>query len=560
MWTLRNCSRGRRSETGDTLVEVLLALLVIGLTAAAILGAFATTLSATSEHRTLAKADAALHNFVEYATNQIQLGSSPAWVTCATTSSYTAITAQFNANPTLDLGYTAVITNVSWLQGSAASCPGSPAHAPPEDITAKIENATGTVLDKSDFVVSQPDAAQSSTNSTSYTLSRNAGLAAGGGSLTITAGTSGAFAGASSVNFGPTQVTSGFSNDGTAITVPSIPQESGSQYLIFISVTTPTGTTNPAPDDQFTYGPAVTQVSPNTGSPAGGTGVNIFGTGFTAASTVEFGTAAATVTSFNGNTSLTVKYPAGTAGTQVDVTVSNPTLPSAYKTSPTSSADHFSYGVSVTGISPTTGPAAGGTTVTIMGQGLTGATSVLFNGVSVTPVAGGTDTQVQAVSPAGSGTVDVQVVTPSGTTPATSADRFSYTGGSTTPVGLGIYLDGSSSTTATLSCIFHNSGNNACTISKVGCGGSVGFYVETVDGSGNPVAVTAVGGVGVLVSGASATSANIPSGSFSTYPSTLTAQLSPPSCPHGSNETGTVTLSATLNGSSVTTTITVKSN
>ncbi len=43
-------------------------------------------------------------------------------------------------------------------------------------------------------------------------------------------------------------------------------------------------------------------------------------------------------------------------------------------------ADQFTYvaGLAVTGMSPTSGPAAGGTTVTITGAAFTGATSVSF--------------------------------------------------------------------------------------------------------------------------------------------------------------------------------------
>jgi len=66
-------------------------------------------------------------------------------------------------------------------------------------------------------------------------------------------------------------------------------------------------------------------------------------------------------------------------------------------------------------ISPTSGPAAGGTVVTLTGSGFTGATSVSFGGVpgtSVTVVSAG---QITAVTPAhAAGVVDVTVHTPAG--------------------------------------------------------------------------------------------------------------------------------------------------
>jgi hypothetical protein len=97
-------------------------------------------------------------------------------------------------------------------------------------------------------------------------------------------------------------------------------------------------------------------------------------------------------------------------------------------TSATSSADKFAYIVApaVTGVSPTSGPAAGGTLVTITGTGFTGATAVDFGTTAATDVTVVSSTKVTADSPAGSGTVDVTVTTPGGTSVTSSADKFTY--------------------------------------------------------------------------------------------------------------------------------------
>jgi hypothetical protein len=79
----------------------------------------------------------------------------------------------------------------------------------------------------------------------------------------------------------------------------------------------------------------------------------------------------------------------------------------------------------VTGVSPTSGPAAGGTAVTVTGTSLTGGT-VAFGPHAATGVTCGA-TSCTATSPAGTGTVDVEVTTTAGTSAATSADHFSYT-------------------------------------------------------------------------------------------------------------------------------------
>ena len=124
------------------------------------------------------------------------------------------------------------------------------------------------------------------------------------------------------------------------------------------------------------------------------------------------------------DTSITATSPAGTAGT-VDVTVTTPA-----GTSATSPADQFTYAVAaaptVTGISPTSGPTTGGTSVTITGTSFTSATAVDFGTVPATSFTVVSDTSITATSPAGTGAVVVTVTTPFGTSATSSADVFTY--------------------------------------------------------------------------------------------------------------------------------------
>jgi IPT/TIG domain len=69
--------------------------------------------------------------------------------------------------------------------------------------------------------------------------------------------------------------------------------------------------------------PAVTSVSPSTGTTAGGTTVTIGGTGFTGASTVSFGTDAGSDVTLVSSTEITVVSPAHAAG-KVTVKVTTP--------------------------------------------------------------------------------------------------------------------------------------------------------------------------------------------------------------------------------------------
>jgi kumamolisin len=80
----------------------------------------------------------------------------------------------------------------------------------------------------------------------------------------------------------------------------------------------------------------------------------------------------------------------------------------------------------VTGISPTSGSASGGDSVTITGSGFTGATDVGFGSTNAAAMTVDSDTQITATSPAGTGIVDVTVITPAGTSATSSADQFTY--------------------------------------------------------------------------------------------------------------------------------------
>lgn len=81
--------------------------------------------------------------------------------------------------------------------------------------------------------------------------------------------------------------------------------------------------------------------------------------------------------------------------------------------------------LTVTAVSPSTGPAAGGTTVTITGTGLAHATRVSFGGAA-TRIVSDSDTRITATAPPGSGTVDVTVTTAGGTSEVVLADLYTY--------------------------------------------------------------------------------------------------------------------------------------
>lgn len=75
------------TDRGDTLVELIVAIAVLSIAVAALLGALITSWGSSSEHRSLTTVDTVLRTFAEEAKYDIQLQSSPWYQDCATITS-----------------------------------------------------------------------------------------------------------------------------------------------------------------------------------------------------------------------------------------------------------------------------------------------------------------------------------------------------------------------------------------------------------------------------------------------------------------------------------------
>jgi hypothetical protein len=185
------------------------------------------------------------------------------------------------------------------------------------------------------------------------------------------------------------------------------------------------------PADDYTYlgVPTITSISPTAGPQ--GTVVTIHGTNFFTppfTNFVQFGPntfAQPVCTSF---TECTVTSPAG-VGT-VDLVLGTQSGPS--------NGVPFTMTPGVTRLTPTSGPAAGNTAVTITGTGFNtapGATTVHFGSAAALAVGCANVTTCTAVSPPGSGTVAVRVTVAGVQSPDTPADDFAYVAGEGEPPG-----------------------------------------------------------------------------------------------------------------------------
>ena len=246
-----------------------------------------------------------------------------------------------------------------------------------------------------------------------------AGPATGGTTVTITGN---GFTGATGVRFGAVAAKSFTIASTTTITAVSPAAGAGT---VDVTVVNGGGASATAASDQFAFVavPSVTAVSPKSGSPAGGMEVTITGLHLGGATRVSFGGAAAAF-SVNSDTSITATSPYRGETGAVDVSVTSPG-----GTSTRTTADRFSYTVSrpvVAAVSPSSGPVAGGSDVTIAGSSLSNATEVDFGGVPAAFTIND-DSSITAVSPfASPGTVDVTVVSYGLRSTVSTADRFTY--------------------------------------------------------------------------------------------------------------------------------------
>lgn len=282
-----------------------------------------------------------------------------------------------------------------------------------------------------DVVVTNPGPNSATlTNGFTYTsaplisnISPVSGATTGGTSVTINGSN---FVSGATITFGGTAATSVVFVNSTQLTAVTPAKAAGAVNVV---VTNPGGQSATLTNG-FTYvaGLAVTSISPTSGPDTGGTAVTINGSGFLSGATVAFltpstpsGTAATSVV-FVNSSQLTAMTPASTADI-ADVRVTNPgganaTLLSAYT---------YLSTLSVTGVTPSSGPTTGGTNVTINGTGFVSGSTVTFGGVAATGVVFVNSGQLTAVTPAhAAGPVDVRVIKPNGDL-AIRVNGFTYT-------------------------------------------------------------------------------------------------------------------------------------
>ncbi|WEK58165.1 MAG: IPT/TIG domain-containing protein [Candidatus Brevundimonas phytovorans] len=358
-------------------------------------------------------------------------------------------------------------------------------------------------------------------------ITPNKGLAAGGTGVYILGSN---FSGVTAVSFGGAPAVS-FTVNGLSQITATAPAGSGTVDVV---VTAQGVTSATSPADQFTYltAPTVTSITPSSGLAAGGASVVITGTDFSDVTGVRFGDTPAMNFTVDSETQITAIAPAS-AGGPVDVRVST-----TGGTSATSAADQFTYLAvpTVTAISPSSGPTAGGTSVIITGTNFSGATGVRFGEVSTTGFAIFSETMIVAMSPGGIGAVDVRVTTAGGTSATSAADPFTYVGA---PTVTSVSPTAGPSTGGT-SVIITGTSFSGATAVTFGATAATGFTVN----SATQITATAPAGTGTVdirVTTAGGTSAISAADQFTYLAAPTVTSITPTSGPSTGGTTVTIT-------------------
>jgi len=143
--------RAGSGEGGDTLLEVVIATAVVGITAVALIGGLLTAITASSSHRSLSVNQTALKSYANASVQQIQRQANATWPGCSGTVSVTA-PSNMPSNYTVALSsaqyWTANGTSGTW----GGSCPGDTA---PQLFTVTVTSPTQITTSIS-FVVRKP--------------------------------------------------------------------------------------------------------------------------------------------------------------------------------------------------------------------------------------------------------------------------------------------------------------------------------------------------------------------------------------------------------------------
>jgi|GEM_PF-4428440 len=354
----RNDDAGRSSDAGDTLIEVLLAVIVLSLCGLALITAFGTAISSSATYRRIATVDTVMRSAEEAAVSQIQQQTNPLYIACGKDAQYMAEFAGpampalsptspgYNNNPT----HTGVSAQLAAPYGFSVTFGSQPieywnsqtssfglcvSNTAPELITITVTQLKPFLTDSSSFIVDDRGAA-----STQGSLSASpSSIGAGAKSVPVTV------TGPGLNNNGPNLAVS-VGCTGVTVTTPTFNAPSSVRFLLSVAASAPPNNNCPVTVTNgdgtivmdyvinITPAPTVTAATSLAPGTTNGT-VNVTGTGFILGSSLvaTFGPSAGgdcssiqvnqTLWVSPTSLALTVTVPATLNSTSCDIDVVN---------------------------------------------------------------------------------------------------------------------------------------------------------------------------------------------------------------------------------------------
>jgi hypothetical protein len=372
----RGVGRSRcEGDAGDTLLEILLTVAVVSITAVALLTAFATAIGASARHKTLSANSVALRDVSEVVFSQIQ--QQLKYVSCAT--SYTS--ANSWGAPS---GYSASVTTIQYWNGSGWSSSCTTGSTQPELLTTTVTSPSG-VTAMTQLVVMSSTSTGTSSAVTVVTATPST-LSQGQSNQTVTLTGTGFKSGATATFSGSGVTATATYVSSTTLTLSVTVASNATEGLRSITVTNPDATTGTS-GLIFNVAGTVTQflVTPSTSTVAAGTG-------FTVTLAAEDSTGAL-VTSYTGTVNVTwsgaFTSPGGNAPSYPTSTV---TFFDGYSTTTLTAT---LYGAGSNTLTASSGGASGFATITVTAGTVSGykmsappsaTAGTQFSGVTVTIV------------------------------------------------------------------------------------------------------------------------------------------------------------------------------
>ena len=135
-----------REDRGESLIELLVALSIMGTAIAVLLAGLATTINMSVVHREQAEAGVHVRAFAEAVENTVAANPS-GYVPCATTSSYLAVY-------TAPAGFTRSVVEIKYWNGAWANSCGTDQGV--QRVTLRVESADGKVRDTLAVILRKP--------------------------------------------------------------------------------------------------------------------------------------------------------------------------------------------------------------------------------------------------------------------------------------------------------------------------------------------------------------------------------------------------------------------